>query len=470
MSLGYIIYRILENKIFKIFASIILVSLITTYFLLQGSSLLWLIALAVPLIVLIQRKFENIFLLLLISYSFVFPVLQLPYSDLTYLRFDDIIWILFIVLSLLRISSKKEKILHYPYFKPLILLCIIILLSSFQILYGSQEKYHLAIYNSLWYQMRFFQGVAVLLITSILFPNRLRKKCLQYIFAFGFILSIIGIFQFLKILPIYHYHKLNIHSTYSINSLLSFNSAHLGAYLIAASFFGLEIFESIKRGLGKYFILFLNIAILACLIYTSSRASWFGWIGGFMFFALYKRGFKKRILWLIFIGILLITFMSLPTLRNNIYYNIGEKRIESATHRLNAYKLTLNYLSNNPRVLFWGVGFMDWRYSLYGITTVASAHNNYLDVLAELGILGLIIFCWFWTLIFKMSKKLSNEKIFGGRSFSAILIGYFVASLSGELIYPVWSLESFFSLLMLMTGIVLSSYHKNLNKLNHNNI
>ncbi len=149
----------------------------------------------------------------------------------------------------------------------------------------------------------------------------------------------------------------------------------------------------------------------------------------------------------------------LPDLMEPIQERIyGSGSASSVYSRIYIYKHFFEAIYKNPLIALFGVGFMNWRYYLEGATGGSAGHNVYLQVFGDLGIVGLLVFLWFWLRTFKMANRLAKQGDGWAIGYLSILTAYLAAGLSAEILYPVPAMENCLMLIFLITGIVLSSY------------
>lgn len=149
---------------------------------------------------------------------------------------------------------------------------------------------------------------------------------------------------------------------------------------------------SLKKRL-LYIALFVLLGV--CMIYTWSRGAWLGLaLEIFIFFVLYKRGLIPCVLLsLPFFGA--VTSLFAPTVWAR-FVSIVNPQDTSVSYRVSAWNGIMNMLSDNN---FFGIGYGESAflavYPLYaysGAVAVRHSHSLYLQILTELGAVGLIIF------------------------------------------------------------------------------
>ncbi len=190
-----------------------------------------------------------------------------------------------------------------------------------------------------------------------------------------------------------------------------------------------------KKKSSKIFLWLLMILPVAALLQTYSRSGWIAFaVATVMFVFLYN---KKLIP--IFIVICIIAIPFLPETVLARIMTIGNLQDSSSSYRLDIWSGVLDMLK-----MWWftGVGIGPGAFKAiyppyaYGTTiNVAHSHMQFLEVLAETGILGLISFVWMTVEIIRRAviagkntadKQMRNYCIAAASSMTAIIfIGFF---------------------------------------------
>lgn len=284
--------------------------------------------------------------------------------------------------------------------------------------------------------------------------NKLNKPDIILFTAFllsGLLQALYGIMQLYSISP-------GIVSNQFIVIGTLGNPDYFGGYLVSIAPFALGIFILSKNQkiFTKFFIIIALISFLGCLFIlpsTLSRASWLACSAGIVFILWQKYHFteKFKIIFNTKIKMVSVVAMSLIIFLV-IIAGVYQIKPESAFGRLLLWKVSLNMIEENPLV---GVGFnkFDVAYNNYqadyfakgnGSNTeklladnVRHAHNEYLQIGAEIGLIGLLIFLGIIFSAFKFSCKndepnavrLLTEKAIINLSAKASLIALLVFAL-----------------------------------------
>lgn len=230
----------------------------------------------------------------------------------------------------------------------------------------------------------------------------------------------------------------NIHSRIA---LFFDNPNLLGVYLITVLPFALANLMREKKVIEKSFYAICFGVITVAVIFTYSRSAWLGMIVGLIIFFL---TYNFRNLW----GVLITASISLPALyyllprdmvNRFIYTFIGifnpEYRDSSMSYRIDIWDTVIPKIKDH--LLGIGIGeHAFWnvfpQYAESGATPVWHSHNLYLQIILELGIVGIIMFA---ILMFMFSQKcfgVIKQRQRGEESRALISAG--LASISGALV------------------------------------
>jgi len=119
----------------------------------------------------------------------------------------------------------------------------------------------------------------------------------------------------------------------------------------------------------------------------------------------------------------------------------------TAAGRTVIWKMAIEGILDNPMILLTGTG--------WGNTMVymgEAAHNLYLHIILESGILGFVLFCALGYQVFRLAS--GPEEL--SHVFRAIFIGILIGALTQETLFPVASMGSFLGLFLCILGVVSS--------------
>ncbi|MDD5072415.1 MAG: O-antigen ligase family protein [Candidatus Omnitrophica bacterium] len=160
---------------------------------------------------------------------------------------------------------------------------------------------------------------------------------------------------------------------------------------------------SVMNWKKKIGLLVISLVLAACLLLTFARGAWLGFVAGFLFLLIFT-GWKRLVAALIIVALL----VSLTAL-------IAPPDIKA---QLGSLSKLGSDLSSMDRFLIWKTGwkmFLDRPLFGHGLNTFMSvfekykpasyewivyAHNCFLQIAAETGIIGLLVFLWFCVSVF----------------------------------------------------------------------
>ncbi len=177
-------------------------------------------------------------------------------------------------------------------------------------------------------------------------------------------------------------------------------------------------------------LIFMGIAASALFNVFITRQSWVsGWlpavVGVFVVLLIYNPRLAA-IAALLFASLFVIRFQLLQS-----YILVGDNEY-SMVSRWEAWKIIFEIIKKNP---IFGVGpanyyFYTPFYNILGYNVQFNSHNNYLDIIAQTGLIGLGLFFWWFFEIGKMGFSLLKEKLTSfEHSYTIAVLGGLTASL-----------------------------------------
>ncbi len=233
------------------------------------------------------------------------------------------------------------------------------------------------------------------------------------------------------------YNRLN--STYFHPNAFAFNLFFLFIILF------ILIFKSKKFVFKKYLKIYLLIAFVLILL-TLTRSVWIG-LAVFVLSLLFIYGRKYLLKIAIVFLILIFAFLILNNYTSLKYYDWDNisiiRRMHTSTYLLSSWEWRVKmwqemveYIPQSPII---GYGINTYRYlrekQVYNPIESTYAHNDYLKILIELGVIGLILYL---NLIFQTLKKLwqkykNNQQAKYLISFLGILILFLIGGVDNIL-------------------------------------
>lgn len=271
--------------------------------------------------------------------------------------------------------------------------------------------------------------VLFLLIVDFIRCEKDVKKIVNCLLLSAVIPLAVGFFQILNNLDI----NIALEPSYRIYSTLTHPNAY-AFYLVIISVLAISLLLGVKSlaEKSKYFILLGFLVV--CLIYTFTRSAWLG-----LAFAVSILGILQHPRLLVF-SPLIIGFLvfNLPLIFERFHplFTPELQKYTSLAWRIKLWTSSIPYFLAHP---VFGNGFGGYIFVGYEIDDwFAAAHNDYLRILVETGIVGFLGFIWIlmslgWIGIkaFKNSAHPYYRNIAAG--FIALLSAYMGMSFSDNL-------------------------------------
>jgi O-antigen ligase len=177
--------------------------------------------------------------------------------------------------------------------------------------------------------------------------------------------------------------------------IINYNAIATMAAAVAAA--AVASASDLRRGLPRFLGACMIVVLLAALVITRSRGAWLGFGIAYAYILL-----RKRSTALVVVSALALTvLLSLDLVSRVVLDRVSETSVRdpSLLGRLLLWKYAIVVFLKSPVL---GVGMENFRYvkHLFGYpfpmshSVVYNAHNLYLELLVDLGVLGLIPFVW----------------------------------------------------------------------------
>ena len=179
--------------------------------------------------------------------------------------------------------------------------------------------------------------------------------------------------------------------------------------LVLPVVFGLSSYSNTRR--EKRRLQLSSLIILTAIIFSYTRGVWLGLIGGLIFMAILR---SKKLLLLVVTGII-VGFMFLAFLPSSKFTQRVVRTFKSGRPvggRIFFWKGSLRIIRDYPITgLGWeGFGIVYPKYKpAKGRQLVCHAHNNFIDMAVDSGLLGLGIFIWLLVTIYKVGFHIFKE-------------------------------------------------------------
>jgi O-antigen ligase len=231
----------------------------------------------------------------------------------------------------------------------------------------------------------------------------------------------------------------------------------LGEYLLFIIPLAFAMVYYFKEYFNKFVALSLCGITALCMILTFSRGAWLGLMFGIVIFIFLK---DRRMLWLGLIALIVAPFVVPQSVIDRLL-SIGNMSDGSTSYRVNIWLASLNMLAT-----FWpsGIGlgtetfvFIYRKYSFNAVHAPHS-HNLYLQLMIDLGIVGLVLFvaiiAVFYKKIFlRINQSKGRDKFVtaAGAALCAGMAGFLLQGMTDNVWYN-YRVVIFFWLIVALSG------------------
>ncbi|MBQ8552449.1 MAG: O-antigen ligase family protein [Clostridia bacterium] len=230
----------------------------------------------------------------------------------------------------------------------------------------------------------------------------------------------------------------------------------LAEYLIMVIPLILAMFIITKAPRARLILAAAGLAAGGCLIYTWSRGAWLGFLIGILIFMLMYSRHTLTALLFCALGVPFLPFV-LPESITQRFLSIGNLGDSSTSYRVNIWRGVIDMIGD-----YWqsgiGIGNDSFSlvyplYALSGIETAPHAHNLYLQIIVELGAIGLVVFLAVLFIYTQSSLSLHvNESRRDKLLSTAIFCGMLAVLAQGMTDY-IWYNYRVFLMFWLMLGL-----------------
>jgi len=258
------------------------------------------------------------------------------------------------------------------------------------------------------------EGIALFYFAQVFLKKRQIKIILLVMIASVFLLSIDGIYQRIAGIDFVRGRSLG---TTDYGDLAVSGAFH--HYNDFAAFLGVMIFITIgflgyvKKFWQKLPLLSVFLLTSVNVILTLSRGAWISLLIVYLFLIIFIRNKKNKLLSALLLASFIGVIFSFPSLKERFLLIVKDG---GDADRFKVWKVALTMFSESP--LFGkGLGLFMSHFSKYINLSIQYAHNCYLQILAETGLLGFVSFIWFLGEIvsrgYKKLRKKPDSLLFG---------------------------------------------------------
>ncbi len=295
------------------------------------------------------------------------------------------------------------------------------------------------------------------LVVNLIRSPEWLKRCLVGVVASSTVVGLYGLYQNFFGVVEQTWQDSDMFSEIQGRVVSTFENPNvLAEYLIMVLPLILALFINNKNSRTRLALVIAGLTTGGCLIYTWSRGAWLGFlIGIIVFMLMYSRHTMTVMLFGAF-GIPFLPFV-LPESITQRFLSIGNLGDSSTSYRVNIWRGVSNMIGD-----YWasgvGIGTDSFRcvyplYSLSGIESAPHSHNLYLQILVEIGIVGLIVFLAVLFIYTQSCFTLHATEKRPGKLISAAIFCGMLSVLAQGMTDYIWYNYRVFLMFWLMLGL-----------------
>ena len=278
-----------------------------------------------------------------------------------------------------------------------------------------------------------------LIVNNIKTKNQWYNLVVVFVLA-GFLVGLYGVYQnfFVTVTDtswidedMFEEIQTRVYSTFD-------NPNVLGQYLVMAIPVAFALLWSDRRLGAKAVYAGITAVMMACLVFTWSRAAWVGIILAIGFYMVIK---DRRWASLLVVALLIMPFVLPESIISRIT-SLGNMKDSSTAYRFSVWISSLRMAGD-----YWmsgiglGAGAFERVYQKYALNSAGFAlhsHNFYIQLVVEMGILGIILFAFIMISTYRKvisikDKKSSNANV--ALAMGGALVGYMFQGVAENLWY-----------------------------------
>lgn len=293
--------------------------------------------------------------------------------------------------------------------------------------------------------VNYFSRIILVFVTFINFYillEKINKKNIVYIITFLFVFE--GLAVFLQFLDLYEFGKIFGRNAKLIGFSANINIAGFSIALTLP--FALSLFCQLN-GLKKFILsTFIIISVFSAFM-TGSRGATLSitiiFVSFFIYSVIFEKGFKNKLkegffILTPFIVTIFVTEILFDTMRYS--YRMNQIVERGSNSRLKYYNDAFDSVKENPLT---GIGIGNWKINsidkgkrhIEGYIVPYHAHNDYIQILTETGIFGLISYIFIF--IFSITNHLKKFFIHKSPLILSCFLFLFVYLIDSNLNFPI---------------------------------
>jgi O-antigen ligase len=240
----------------------------------------------------------------------------------------------------------------------------------------------------------FFKTLEYFLLYLVIIDTFHEEKKIKFICTLALISAVIiavdALFQYFSGYDFILYRKI-----YASRITATFQAPNdLAGYLISFILISIMMsFSKFKNKIINFLLMFEAIFLMIILFISWTRGAWIGLIAGLLLLSVFK---GKKAFYGIIIALAIAIFISPVWIKDRIYSFFTLTDTSTLDRRI-MWHTAVRMIEAKP-LLGHGLGTFMANYSHFmpaDYTEIVYAHNCFLQIAAEIGIIGLIIFLWF---------------------------------------------------------------------------
>ena len=305
------------------------------------------------------------------------------------------------------------------------------------------------------------EGVALFYFAQVFLNKKQIKIILLVMIASTFLLSVDGIYQRIADLDFIRGRPLvrTNHGDLAVSAAFEHYN-DFAAFLGVLVFIVIGFLGYVKKLWQKVPLFLMFLLTSVNVILTLSRGAWISLLGVCLFLTIFIKDKKNKLLFILFIVSFIGIIFSFPLLRERFIFIVKDG---GDTDRFRVWRIALAMFQRSP-LLGQGIGtfmgrFFEFNSLFFPRLFIQYAHNCYIQILAETGLLGFVSFMWFLgEIIFRGYKKLrkKSDSLFFGLFFGLcvfLIHSFFDTQLfSVRLSLLFWLLASFVAIHLSQSG------------------
>lgn len=291
-------------------------------------------------------------------------------------------------------------------------------------------------------------AAVILLLGYFLLVNLMRtqawiKRCIYALIGSAAVVAIIGVFEYFFADKSSQWLDISLFSDIKVRVVSLFENPNiLAMFLVMAFPFVIATFCLSNQKNERRLCFLVGTIIVLCTLFTWSRGAWIAILfGALVFFMIYTRK-SFRIFGVLLFAIPLLPIL-LPDNVINRFLSITNLADSSISYRIYTWKGTMNMIGN---YLFGGIGYGNEafqsiypNYAYAGMEASAHSHSLFLQIIAYMGILGIIVFAIVMILNFqKCFEYIRKPENTTSKLYVAAAISALVAALIMGIFDYIW--------------------------------